>query len=151
MRHFTDSSILPLIHGYAFCRFHGENLPCPDEWYSNIGHDNSFSIHHEMSHRMTKPTKWPVRQRRLRSAWASAQSDQSSLFAWRWTGSLADAQANLSLCWAHMPFWWFCHATAQIAEYKMMQMKRFIVGLEIFKHEHTCMHPPANRIIQSNI
>ena len=26
---------------------------------------------------MTKPTKWPVRQRRLRSAWASVQSDQS--------------------------------------------------------------------------
>ena len=28
---------------------------------------------------MTKPTKWVCAQRRLRSAWASAQSDQSSL------------------------------------------------------------------------
>ena len=33
-------------------------------------------------------------QRRLRSAWASAQSDQSSLSTWRWLGSLATH-------WAH--------------------------------------------------
>ena len=38
---------------------------------------------------MTKPTKWLCAQRRLRSAWASAQSDQSSLSAWRKLGSLA--------------------------------------------------------------
>ena len=31
----------------------------------------------EMSHLMTKATKWLCAQRRLRSAWASAQSDQS--------------------------------------------------------------------------
>ena len=30
-----------------------------------------------MSHDMTKPTKWLCAQRRLRSVWASAQSDQS--------------------------------------------------------------------------
>ena len=30
-----------------------------------------------LSHDMTKPTKWVCAQRRLRSAWASAQSDQS--------------------------------------------------------------------------
>ena len=34
-----------------------------------------------MSHDMTKPTKWVCAQRRLRSAWASAQSDQSLLCA----------------------------------------------------------------------
>ena len=57
-------------------------------------------------------------QQRLRSAWASAQSDQSSLSAWRKLGSWAthwahskdsdsdreDAQADLSLCWAHSHF-----------------------------------------------
>ena len=32
---------------------------------------------HDMSHDMTKPTKWVCAQRRLRSVWASAQSDQS--------------------------------------------------------------------------
>ena len=31
----------------------------------------------QMSHDMTKPTKWVCTQRRLRSTWASAQSDQS--------------------------------------------------------------------------
>ena len=31
----------------------------------------------EMSRDMTKPTKWLCAERRLRSAWASAQSDQS--------------------------------------------------------------------------
>ena len=31
----------------------------------------------EMSHLMTKPTKWLCTQQRLRSAWASVQSDQS--------------------------------------------------------------------------
>ena len=27
---------------------------------------------------------------------------------------LGDAQADLSLCWVHMPFYWFCCALAQI-------------------------------------
>ena len=62
---------------------------------------------------MTKPTKRVCAQRRLSSAWASAQSDQSlrcpheetlgSLIA-----TLADAQADLgtqSLCW-------FCYVAA---------------------------------------
>ena len=31
----------------------------------------------DRSHLVTKPTKWLCAQRRLRSAWASAQSDQS--------------------------------------------------------------------------
>ena len=67
-------------------------------------------------------------QRRLRSAWASAQSDR--VFAGRmkkaWVLSYplsaqrrlwsdwADAQADLSIRWAHMPFCWFCHEAAQI-------------------------------------
>ena len=42
-----------------------------------------------MNRDMTKPTMWLCAQRRLRSAWASAQSDQSSLSVWRNLGSLA--------------------------------------------------------------
>ena len=70
-----------------------------------------------MSRDMTKPTKWVCTQRRLGSVWASAQSNQSSLSAWRKLGSLAthwvhredwsdwaDAQADLSLHWAHSHF-----------------------------------------------
>ena len=64
-------------------------------------------------------------QRRLRSTWESAQSDQSLRLA-RSMGSQGpnpsssaqrrlwsdwvDAQADLSLRWAHMSFCWFCHA-----------------------------------------
>ena len=36
-----------------------------------------FFLHHKLSRDMTKPTKSVCDQRRLRSAWASAQSDQS--------------------------------------------------------------------------
>ena len=50
-------------------------LTRPDGWFSL---QQEFS---HMSHLMTKPTKWLCAQRRLRSAWASAQSDQSSLCA----------------------------------------------------------------------
>ena len=72
-------------------------------------------------------------QQRLRSAWASAQSDQGctgwsefSLCA-QWIAKepsflhadsedwsdWADAQAHLSLCWAHKPFCWFYREAAQ--------------------------------------
>ena len=70
-----------------------------------------------LSHLMTKPTKWLCDQQRLKSAWASAQSDQSSLSAWRKLGSLpthwADSEDSdqtgpmprlIYLCWAHSHF-----------------------------------------------
>ena len=40
-----------------------------------------FKYKDDMSRRVTKPTMWLCAQRRLRSAWASAQSDQSTLCA----------------------------------------------------------------------
>ena len=59
-------------------------------------------------------------------------SDQSSLFTWRNIASLSThwahnkdwsdwvhAQAHLSLCWVHMPFYWFCHAQAQMADLRL--------------------------------
>ena len=78
----------------------------------------------EMSRLMTKPTMWLCAQRRLRSAWASALSDQSlrcphddSLGPWLpikrmarlggwpgWSESLLGAQL----------FCWFCHEAAQM-------------------------------------
>ena len=53
-----------------------------------------ISCQTQMSHDITKPTKWVCAKRRLWSAWTSAQSDQSSLSAWRKLGSLATH-------WAH--------------------------------------------------
>ena len=83
-----------------------------------------------MSRLMTILTKWLCAQRRLRSAWASAQSGQRLRLrsmgsyslsscgqqklssAWasgqrRLWSDWAHAQADLSLRWAHMPFCWF--------------------------------------------
>ena len=72
----------------------------------------------KMSRDMIKPTKWVCAQRRLRSAWASAQSDQSlrcvlsgllriQAFFMRTAktrSDWADAQADLSLRLAHSHF-----------------------------------------------
>ena len=66
-------------------------------------------------------------QQRLRSAWASTQSDQSSLCT-LWVAKdpvllhadckdwsdWSSAQADLNLCWAHRSFCWFCYLVAQI-------------------------------------
>ena len=83
-----------------------------------------------LCHLMTEPTKWSVcDQQRLRSARASAQSDQSLAVHMKkpWVLSYAlsaqrrfwsvwvDAQADLSLHLAHMPFCWFCHAGAHFS------------------------------------
>ena len=78
----------------------------------------SYNVH--MSRDMTKPTKWVCAQWSLRSAWASAQSDQSSLSAWRKPGSLATHEEH-----SECPGWsesslhtqtlcWFCHVAAHI-------------------------------------
>ena len=76
---------------------------------------------------MTKPTNWVCAQRRLRSAWASAQSYQSSWSTWRKLGSLAThwVQAKTLIRLGGCPGWsesllgthsfcWFCHVTAQM-------------------------------------
>ena len=59
------------------------------------------------------------KQGSLATYWADVQlNSESSLSARRKLGSSdtywADVQADLSLRWAHMPFCWFWHETAQI-------------------------------------
>ena len=39
----------------------------------------------------------------------------------------ADAQAELSLRWAHMPFCWFCHALAHLLSQQLAAIKRLLV------------------------
>ena len=57
-----------LVSGYSlkkyFLNLVQYDLPCKSWW-------------RQMSHGMIKPTEWVCTQRRLRSAWASSQSDQS--------------------------------------------------------------------------
>ena len=82
----------------------------------------------DLSRLMTKPTKWLCTQRRLRSAWASTQSDQSSLSAWRKLSSLATHWVHREdsdqtgwmprLIWVfavRTSFCWFCREAAHLS------------------------------------
>ena len=119
-------------------------------------------------------TKWAASwqnqlcsQRRLRSAWAFAQSEQSSLCA-QWVAKdprflhvdsedwsdWADAQADLSPRWAHIPFSWFCHEAAQIrlgqvGFYKWKDTIKEICHIlveesALFVHTFSCIHLHTN-------
>ena len=48
------------------------------QWPYKVNEPSGLYIVKFLSHLMTKPTKWLCAQQRLRSAWASTQSDQSS-------------------------------------------------------------------------
>ena len=48
------------------------------------GNKEKTFVHYHMIHDMTKPIKWVCVKRRLRSAWLSAQSDQSLRCALNW-------------------------------------------------------------------
>ena len=47
----------------------------------------------------------------------------------------ADALADLSLCWAHMPFCWFCHDAAQMEVPSYPQQNLAISETQIFSTE----------------
>ena len=87
--------------------------------------------HEHLSHLITKPTKWHVHPAKTPiSLGICPVWSESSLSAWRKLGSLAihwahsedwsdwaDAQADLSHRWVHMPFCWFCHKAAQFWQF----------------------------------
>ena len=94
-------------------------------WFSRV---LSIPSLNDMSHNMTKPTMWLWAQWRLRSAWASAQSDQhlrcphkESLGPELPIKCTAKTLIRLGGCpgWAESSlgahsFCWFCHVAAHI-------------------------------------
>ena len=74
-----------------------------------------------MSHLMVKPTKWHVRPAktqislgiRMKKAWVLSYPLSAKR---RLRSDWADAQADLSLRWVHMPFCWFCQEEAEIRQ-----------------------------------
>ena len=46
---------------------------------------------------------------------------------WRLWSDWADAQADLSLCWAHRSFSWFCHEVAQMRKNKKKKQQHCIL------------------------
>ena len=79
-----------------------------------------------MSHLMTKPTKWHMRPAKTQISlgicpvWSESSlctqciPKLSSCGQRRHWSDWADAQADLSLHWVHMPFCWFCREAAHI-------------------------------------
>ena len=107
----------------------------------------------DLSHRMmmtiNKMTCAPSRGR-LRSDWASAQSDQSLRCPHEEDGSLAilgahsedydHAQADLSLCWAHMSFCWFCRVAAHFSWSMNLQFSVNHHAHAVFHFLHANLH-----------
>ena len=60
----------------SMVKFHGDRLEQYVHTVVNVV-SSSFSLNQYLSHDTIKPTKWLCAQRRPRSDWASAQSDQS--------------------------------------------------------------------------
>ena len=50
----------------------------------------------------------------------------------------ADAQADLSLCWVHMPFCWFCHEAAHLGSSQYTCMRFYSQGLIISGQRDSC-------------
>ena len=98
--------------------------------YEYYGNAPVMLVHTEdkLSRLMTKPTKWHMRPAktqislgicpvwsvfsvRMEKAWVLSYPLSAQRRLWSdWT----DAQADLSLRWAHMPRCWFCHEVAQL-------------------------------------
>ena len=130
-RYFRDGK---LIIGAAKWIDLDNNIKIFREYFTKFTHASTFSFQHEqfcmkanvrlkyMSRLMAKPTKWSLHSPSLirvfnvrsmcRQGLKLSSCGQRKLWSvW------ADAQADLSLPWAHMPFCWFCHEAAHISKY----------------------------------
>ena len=94
-----------------------------------------------LSHLTTKPTKWPLcpaKTTRLIRVFA-VRMKKHGVFSyplssqWRLWPDWADAQADLSLRWAHISFCWFFHAAAHLTLHSTL--------LFCFKPSFFCMKP----------
>ena len=66
---------------------------------------------------------WSVFAVRMQKAWVLSYPLSAQQITW---SDWADAQADLSLRWAHMPFCWFCHALARIVLTVSIRMEQNI-------------------------
>ena len=57
---------------------------------------------------------------RMKKAWVLSYLLSAQQRLW---SDWADAQADLSLCWALMPFCWFCHGAAHVSHLKVTWLK----------------------------
>ena len=109
-------------------RFSGnnENIECALHLIWHV--DTIVNTLTNLSHDMTKRTKWVCIQRRLRSEWAPAQSDQSlrcalSVYLSTQAFFMQTAKTEIKLGWrpgwsesslGAQPFCWFCHVAVHL-------------------------------------
>ena len=99
-----------------------------------------------------KTNKWVCAQQTLRSAWASAQSDQSSLSAWRKLGSLATH-------WAHSEDWWDWACWFYHVEAHMIIQFAYVAGHSLhswaksvrFSYTKVLLHLIVNKVYWNDI
>ena len=80
-----------------------------------------YAAWNSLSHLMTKPTKWHVCPAKTQISLGICPVWSESSLCTQWVAKdprflhadWVDAQADLGLRWAHMPFCWFCHEAAQ--------------------------------------
>ena len=129
----------------------------PRNHFVNCELQDHIETIHQMSRVVTKPTKWMCAQRRLRSVWASAQSDQSlccpheesfgtlsyPLSAQRrlWS-DWADDQADLSLRWAHSHIDGFVTRRLKYRKWYGLLLPHWVHCLNKAKE-----HAPAKRVL----
>ena len=106
----------------------------------------SHSVSHlNMSCLMTKPTKWllPVKtqiiwpESLLCTQWVAKDPSFLHVDSKDWS-DWADAQADLSLRWAHMPFCWFCREAAHLMKnyrnnWPLLRMVKFLWDIALQK------------------
>ena len=125
------------------------------DWKADIGSTMTFAWTDERTENCIPiwATPWQNQQNGVcaQGTLTSAQSDQSSLCA-QWVAKdpgflhadsedwsdWVDAQADLSLCWVHMPFCWLWHEVAHILNYAEAGTTTMYIN-ENNKKEHVIM------------
>ena len=77
-----------------------------------------------MSCSTTKPTKWHVGPAKTQINLGICPVWSESLLCTQWVDQTG-AQADVSPCWVHMSFYWFCHAVAQIIKSDIQYVKNY--------------------------
>ena len=100
---------------------------CEDYVWKNCSvlYHNNTKYHNYLSRNMTKPTKWVCAQRRLNVRSMGSEGPKLSLCGQRrlWS-DWADAQADLSLRWAHAHFIDF--VISRLISFLQMQQSRIL-------------------------
>ena len=97
------------------CFFHVRGAIVADQFSGEVF--KKLLMFKQLSHIMTKPIKWHVcpvwSKSSLYALWVAKDHTVLHAKSKDWS-DWADAQVDLSLCWAHIPICWFCLDVTQL-------------------------------------